>query len=646
MRNSFYYSLNNIIAILVSFIVFGIFTALVIRPELVYYQQQPLFLFSVDFALGHFSQYGGLAEYISLFFSQFLISNTAGFFILTFFAIITSILLYLILNRIFGLSTISLFVSLPVILLVKLHSSYSHTLMPDIVVILSLLFYYMYIRVLHKGFIVRGPVFLTICFESYFLAGGTSLMLFAILSIISEIATMYNKKFSVSKAPRLYNEKFSNKTSKGVASFGNTMHQRKLSDKRNKNGGSSLDFSKLPVLILFTSVALLIPFLGAYLFDITLQKSYLHFFMPEAYYEPSVFLYLFYAVFPCTILFFYFSGENFFFQGISSIIIQGTLAVSLFVIVIIKSYDIQDKDVALIEYYADKQDWNKVLEIAGEKGSSHLFTNVRTNQALFHLGMLTSNLFVYPQNWGTAGLVPEKFVTRKTAMTISDIYFDLGLANIANRWALEAYSFFPNSPKVLQRLALANLVMGKDIAARKFLQKLEGSLIYKEWAQTYMKYIDNKQLKESDPFFADYYKKLPIGDFFAISITPSLTLKELSSDNPSNKMAFEYFMANALINKNIVDIYNFRDTFKTFGYEKIPPLFQEALILYYYKIGKTGEDILNFPEIEKKQLDEFLGFNAVIQKYRNKPQLAQKDLRLLYKNSYLYYITYNYKKDK
>jgi hypothetical protein len=59
------------------------------------------------------------------------------------------------------------------------------------------------------------------------------------------------------------------------------------------------------------------------------------------------------------------------------------------------------------------------------------------------------------------------------------------------------------------------------------------------------------------------------------------TLAALLKRNPRNKMAFEYLMACYLVTGQVDKIVANVGKLREFGYERIPPLYEEAILIYY-----------------------------------------------------------------
>ena len=59
------------------------------------------------------------------------------------------------------------------------------------------------------------------------------------------------------------------------------------------------------------------------------------------------------------------------------------------------------------------------------------------------------------------------------------------------------------------------------------------------------------------------------------------TLAALLEHNPRNKMAFEYLMACYLLTGRVDKIVENMDRLRDLGYQRIPTLYEEAILIYY-----------------------------------------------------------------
>ena len=109
-------------------------------------------------------------------------------------------------------------------------------------------------------------------------------------------------------------------------------------------------------------------------------------------------------------------------------------------------------------------------------------------------------------------------------------------------------------------------------------------------------------------------------------------------DSPSsapNRMAFEYLMASYLLKGQLPKIAQQMARLDEFGYTEIPPLYQEAILIYAYGAGKPvnlyGRAI--DPEMDRRMKH----FSSVVNRYGTNRSAAMAELEKDYRGCYLFY---------
>ena len=251
-----------------------------------------------------------------------------------------------------------------------------------------------------------------------------------------------------------------------------------------------------------------------------------------------------------------------------------------------------------------------------------------------------NDLFNYNQLWGQDGLILTRYYNSKILMPISDYYFDLGYIKESRHWAYEALTKYELEPIVLKRIALSNLILGEYKISRKFLTILSKSVIHRKWANKYLNYINNEELIESDPVIQEKRDLMPKHDYYANNNEPEVNLVNLLEDNPKNKMAFEYLIANSLLRHDIGNVIRNLHYLSELNYPEIPKHIEEAILLYI--IFQKGEDIQLKPyQISNMTTERFRRYNNILyNKHKNNLRAARYDLSKYFGNTFWYYLHY------
>ena len=243
--------------------------------------------------------------------------------------------------------------------------------------------------------------------------------------------------------------------------------------------------------------------------------------------------------------------------------------------------------VACRELYEKKQ-WDALLEMTRQDRSGDLLLQFMTNSALSHQGRLLDEMFNYPQDWGTRGLVLNFSGIAQTAeeddsyvaMYNSDLFFELGHANAAFRHAYGSMRTWGTTYDGLKRIAECSIVNGNEAMAMKYLNVLEKTLFHRDFAERHKAILADREATERE--FGDLRRRLPrvSQNMLAHPTTPLLTLIE---SNPQNRMALDYLTAWFLLDKtedSLETIFSSVGCFRNAGYGSLPTHCEEALLLW------------------------------------------------------------------
>jgi hypothetical protein len=242
-----------------------------------------------------------------------------------------------------------------------------------------------------------------------------------------------------------------------------------------------------------------------------------------------------------------------------------------------------------VDLAGNDRQWQAVLDAA--RGVPHSlnadYANHDVNQALYHLGRLPEEMFLYPQQrlfcdhaFGARG----RIFSRKAF----DVLLELGRVNEAEIIAHNDFEKHPSAVFLL-RIAEIKIIKGQDDAARMYLRVLRDDLCYGALAETYLRRLDeNSGLFDLE--LAQIKKRMIIADdalktqekqtdgSWAISTEGSLL--SLLARDPGNRMAFEYLMAHYLLNRDPAAVVKEFPRLKTFAYPRTPLSYEQAALLH------------------------------------------------------------------
>lgn len=143
--------------------------------------------------------------------------------------------------------------------------------------------------------------------------------------------------------------------------------------------------------------------------------------------------------------------------------------------------------------------WGRIVDEANKKTPDAQSSRNVVQMALWNLKRLSSDdLF--------RSLDPTPIVMQSTAgaFIMSDIYLQLGYANMSQRAAFEAMESIPNhnkSGRALKRLTETAIITGQLELARKYLSILEETIVLRKWAKETRRLTESSEAANSIPFY-------------------------------------------------------------------------------------------------------------------------------------------------
>ncbi len=588
-------------------------TASITGPFLHYHSQQTGFLATFSFFSSYAVQPGGIADYVAEFIAQFFYFNGPGSFLIVLIAAIQGMVALDIVTRLkgknlWGFTVVGLLVLFGILVM----SDYRYPYYASVRLLFALIFTWLFCFVHNRQPKVSLLAWPFMAFLLLYLAGGPAMFVFTLSSALI---------LAITRTPGKW-------------------------------------FFILPLMLGF---AALLPWLSyQFLFRTSLSDLYkiIQVRHPELLaYSTFYQLYLYYSLLPLFLLVGLFfrtkKGQESHTVRRKGQALQKTAfykkapviyAVQLICLVLLagflfkKSHDPVKKKQLYIEYLADEGKWQKLLEESQQIRTYDFRVNFHINRAYAHLGQLPENLFNYPQLLGVNALLYDNStINGSLTMPNSDLYFDLGLMSESQRWAFEAQTLMPGSPRILKRLVMINLVNRKYQLAESFLNVLGQNPIQRKWVEKYRSYVADTTLAEKDPLIAEKRRFSP--NRYFIHKGSLENLKFLVETNPENRFAFDYLMSYCILATDYPDFLHYLPMHESFNRGKLPRSWEEALAVYILRHKSFPHPVT--PEtVSKEVVQRFAEFNKILEKYNNNLPAAQNDLRRNFENTCWYYLLY------
>ncbi|MHC4119778.1 MAG: DUF6057 family protein [Planctomycetota bacterium] len=261
-------------------------------------------------------------------------------------------------------------------------------------------------------------------------------------------------------------------------------------------------------------------------------------------------------------------------------------------------------------------------------------------RALYHAGRLPYDMFEFPQIPHALLLTHEQKASYLTELKLCDIFIELGHVNMAEKMASETLAAKNHSGPVVQKLAWINIIKGQEATARVYLNVLKKDLIYRRTARSLLKALD-------EGFDPDHKAQIDrirsrmrqTGHMGTRGESVEQVLTGLLTANRKNRMAFEYLMAQYLLTGQVDKITANADRFKELGYDTIPTLYEEAMLIHF---GTQRQQIdLNKYNIRRKTIDRYMKFVQLRNSMRGaNRQTVLNRLISEYGRSYLFYSSF------
>ncbi|MHC1768500.1 MAG: DUF6057 family protein [Verrucomicrobiia bacterium] len=196
---------------------------------------------------------------------------------------------------------------------------------------------------------------------------------------------------------------------------------------------------------------------------------------------------------------------------------------------------------------AERGNWTAVMKAAASLREMPPAARLRIHRALQHQGRLTSDLFLFPQRFGT-DLLGSLMDGLDVCLPLSDTLLDLGHFNLAEHYAHEALEVRGERPEILWRLGWINLLKDRPEAARVFLNRMATVPFHRVRAQHWLRVIDEGTLAGAPEVVEARSRSVTVESAWSHFPTVDL-LKMALQSNRNNPAAFDYLVAYYLVTR-------------------------------------------------------------------------------------------------
>ncbi|MCH3968886.1 MAG: DUF6057 family protein [Prevotella sp.] len=245
------------------------------------------------------------------------------------------------------------------------------------------------------------------------------------------------------------------------------------------------------------------------------------------------------------------------------------------------------------DYLVRTHQWEEIISRAEKHQPTTPMGVSCVNLALEMEGSLPDRMFNFYQN-GVEGLVPAFQRDFTTPLPTSEIFYQMGMVNSAERYAFEAQEAIPNyrkSSRCYQRMAECELINGQYQIAAKFLARLRQTLFYRKWADDALTCLYHDRKVEANPEWRKLRSFRFTKDFLFSESQMDQMFGLLFAHNLKNRMAYEYLMAWQMLERNLQGFQKYYPLGRFVGYTEIPRSYQEVLVYLWTQSHTSFEGI-------------------------------------------------------
>lgn len=263
----------------------------------------------------------------------------------------------------------------------------------------------------------------------------------------------------------------------------------------------------------------------------------------------------------------------------------------------------------IMTHEVENLNWDGVLQTYQTLGDDEQPTRMMwmlKNLALFRLGTAGDNMYHY-KNGSAECNAP--FQVRLTQTGAKIIYYHYGKLNFCYRWCLEDGVEFGWRVDYLKYMLKCAILNGEYKVAKKYIDILKKTKYYKDYAEHYEPYLNNRALVNRDPEMKPILHFLNGPD----ALTSDNTLVELYllntfANETSNDPVYQEACLQAALQSKQIPIFwtQFSNYARLHAGQRMPIHYQEAAYLYGHLENNVDISHMPFDDEVKQNYDDFM----------------------------------------
>jgi hypothetical protein len=287
-----------------------------------------------------------------------------------------------------------------------------------------------------------------------------------------------------------------------------------------------------------------------------------------------------------------------------------------------------------LDYYMRTEQWAKIIERCSGELKNYLYKRC-LNVALAEKGELAERMFAFDQQ-GVQSIFTTWNREPHIAVLMSDIYFSMGQIALSQQMAFEANESVSvtGSPRMLKRLVQTNLIYGAFPIAEKYIDILEQTWFYREWAREHRRVLWNFEAIENDSLLGLKRKCIPETDLLSELQGLNFDLEFIAKQNPAHQVSIQYSGAMYLLVK---ELFYFKDLvdrcYKTDLLPHLPKSFQEAIVI----LSEQDPSLLEIYDISDVYVKRYNEYKRIVLANRNNTAALPGLLKRSFGDTYWFY---------
>ena len=275
----------------------------------------------------------------------------------------------------------------------------------------------------------------------------------------------------------------------------------------------------------------------------------------------------------------------------------------LAVVYIPSGYDADKYELIRQDQLIRQERWDDIIERAQKHVVKTTFWSNSVNLALSQKRLLAERMFDFYQSGEDAlAMPPHRDLTSN--LPTAEAYYRLGLVNAAQRYMFDIQESILNGKKsgrCTKRIVQCMLVNGHYKPAAKQIAILKRSLFYSSWAEEAEKCLFKDSMVEGNAELGRL-RKIRFKDDFLFSYGEiEKIFGLLFINNPENKMALDYFLAEHLLKGNVQQFMQYLQWAQQYGgYYAMPAGYQDAVRC----IQSQGRESGKYGEYVQRQIEK------------------------------------------